>query len=442
MLKVIKFGGTSLASAAQFEKVAQIVRGDKTRRYVVASAPGKRYGNDIKVTDLLLSCYDKAQAREDFSDDFRQIRERFSQIIADLGISLSLDEDFDAFYEKIAHGATRDYVASRGEHFNARILASYLGFPYVEAAEGIFFDENGNLLQEETNEKLGALLKMNQRAVLPGFYGATQDGQIITFSRGGSDITGSLAARAVKADLYENWTDVSGLLMADPRIVKDPAPIKVVTYRELRELSYMGASVLHEDAIFPVRREGIPINIRNTNDPEDSGTMIVEQAQGSDGIVTGIAGKKGFGAIYIEKGMMNSELGFGRRVLSVLEEKKISFEHLPSGIDTLTVVVNRSDLEQRENELIQALQNAVKPDRIHFVENLCLIAVVGRGMINSPGTAARLFTALAREKINIRMIDQGSSELNIIVALEEKDYEKAIDAIYNEFRPERKMNAV
>ena len=442
MLKVIKFGGTSLASAAQFEKVAEIVRSDKTRRYVVASAPGKRYGNDIKVTDLLLSCYDSAQAGEDFSDQFRQIRERFSQIIADLGISLSLDEDFDAFYEKVANGASRAYIASRGEHFNARILAAYLGFPYVEAAEGIFFDENGNLLQEETNEKLGTLLKKNQRAVLPGFYGATEGGEIVTFSRGGSDITGSLAARAVKADLYENWTDVSGLLMADPRIVKDPAPIKVVTYRELRELSYMGASVLHEDAIFPVRREGIPINIRNTNDPADSGTMIVEQAQGSDGIVTGIAGKKGFGAIYIEKGMMNSELGFGRKVLSVLEDYKISFEHLPSGIDTLTVVVNRSDLEEKENELIHALQKAVDPDRIHFVENLCLIAVVGRGMINSPGTASRLFTALSREKINIRMIDQGSSELNIIVALEEKDYEKAMDAIYNEFRPERKMDVM
>ena len=281
-----------------------------------------------------------------------------------------------------------------------------------------------------------ALLKKNTRAVLPGFYGATEHGDIRIFSRGGSDITGSLAARAVKADLYENWTDVSGLLMADPRIVKDPRAIEYVTYRELRELSYMGASVLHEDAIFPVRREGIPINIRNTNAPQDAGTMIVEQAEKSTGIVTGIAGKKGFGAIYIEKGMMNSELGFGRRVLGVLEDRKISFEHLPSGIDTLTVVVDRNALVGHENEIIHDLQRAVHADRIHLVENLCLIAVVGRGMINSPGTAARLFGALAKEKINIRMIDQGSSELNIIVALEEDDYEKAICAIYKEFVPE------
>ncbi len=436
MLKVIKFGGTSLASAEQFKKVASIVREDKTRRYVVASAPGKRFSDDIKVTDLLLKCYALARERENFEEPFGQIKSRFEQIIAELGISLSLEEEFAAFYTRICKGASEAYIASRGEHFNARILAAYLNFPFIEVAEGIIFDEKGALMEEVTNEKLAALLKKHTRAVLPGFYGATEHGDIRIFSRGGSDITGSLAARAVKADLYENWTDVSGLLMADPRIVKDPRAIEFVTYRELRELSYMGASVLHEDAIFPVRREGIPINIRNTNAPEDAGTMIVENAEKSVGIVTGIAGKKGFGAIYVEKGMMNSELGFGRKVLGVLEEKKISFEHLPSGIDTLTVVVDRNALVGRENEIIHDLQKAVKADRIHLVEDLCLIAVVGRGMINSPGTAARLFSALAREKINIRMIDQGSSELNIIVALEEKDYEKALQAIYSEFVPE------
>lgn len=437
MLKVIKFGGTSLASAKQFEKVAEIVRADKSRRYVVASAPGKRFRDDIKVTDLLLSCYKLARCGENFDEPFQKIRDRFGEIIADLGIDFSLEKDFDLFYENIKNGASEAYIASRGEHFNSRILAAYLGFPFVEAAEGIFFGEDGKLLEEKTNEALAALLKKNTRGVLPGFYGATEKGDILTFSRGGSDVTGSLVARAAKADLYENWTDVSGLLMADPRLVKDPKPIEHVTYRELRELSYMGASVLHEDAIFPVRKEGIPINIRNTNAPEDPGTMIVKEAEKSKAIVTGLAGKKGFAAIYIEKAKMNSELGFGRRVLEVLEKKKISFEHLPSGIDTLTVVVAREEIEGRENEIIHDLQVALQADRIHLVENLCLIAVVGRGMINSPGTAARLFTALAREKINIRMIDQGSSELNIIVALEEKDYEKAIQAIYSEFVPER-----
>ncbi len=434
MLKVIKFGGTSLASAEQFRKVAAIVRADKSRRYVVASAPGKRFSDDIKVTDLLLSCYRLAREGESFEDPFSKICARFEEIISELGIELDLSEDFAAFHERVRKGASEAYIASRGEHFNAKILASFLGFPFVEAAEGIVFNQNGELLEEETNEKFGALLKKNPRAVIPGFYGATEHGDIRIFSRGGSDITGSLAARAVKADLYENWTDVSGLLMADPRIVSNPKSIEVVTYRELRELSYMGASVLHEDAIFPVRREGIPINIRNTNAPEDAGTMIVEQAEKSDSVVTGIAGKKGFGAIYIEKGMMNNELGFGRKVLSVLEERGISFEHFPSGIDTMTVVVDRASLFGHENELIHALGKAVQPDRIHLVEDLCLIAVVGRGMINSPGTAARLFGALASEKINIRMIDQGSSELNIIVALEEKDYEKAICAIYEAFR--------
>ncbi len=435
MIKVVKFGGTSLASAEQFKKVAAIIRADKTRRVVIVSAPGKRFREDIKVTDLLLTCYRLRSEDENFDEPFEAVCSRFREIISDLGIELSLEEEFRDFYQRVRRGASQAYIASRGEHFNARIMAAYLSFPFVEAAEGIIFDEGGRLLEEATNEKLGALLKKYPRAVLPGFYGATENGDVRTFSRGGSDITGSLAARAVGADLYENWTDVSGFMMADPRIVDNPRPISILTYRELRELSYMGASVLHEDAIFPVRREGIPINIRNTDAPEDDGTMIVEKTETDGGVVTGISGKKGLGAIYIEKSMMNNELGFGRRVLSVLEERNISFEHLPSGVDTLTVVLDRTALVGHENEIIHAMQKAVQPDRVHLVEDLCLIAVVGRGMINSPGTAARLFTALAEEKINIRMIDQGSSELNIIVALEEKDYEKAIRAIYHAFNP-------
>ena len=436
MLKVVKFGGTSLADANQFRKVAAIVRADETRRYVVASAPGKRSSKDIKITDLFLSCHKLAKEGVDFEEPFSRIRTRFEGIVEDLGIPLSLKEEFDALHDRIASGASEAYVASRGEYFSARVLSAFLGFPFVEAADCVVFDENGALLDEATNEKLGEVLKRYDHAVIPGFYGATEKGEIRTFSRGGSDVTGSLAARAVKADLYENWTDVSGLLMADPRIIKNPRPIDFVTYQELRELSYMGASVLHEDAIFPVRREGIPINIRNTNEPEAPGTMIVETAQKSRSIVTGIAGRKGFSAIHVEKDMMNSELGFGRRVLGVLEDWKISFEHLPSGIDTLTVVVERGTLKGREDKIISDLQKAVGTDRIYLVENLCLIAVVGRGMIRSLGTAARLFSALARAGINIRMIDQGSSELNIIVALEEKDYEKALQAIYSEFVPE------
>ncbi len=433
MLKVVKFGGTSLASAEQFRKVRDIILADKNRRYVVASAPGKRFSADIKVTDLLLSCYRLAREEENFDEPFNQICDRFREIIKILGVDLSLESDFEKFHERVRKGASEAYIASRGEHFNSKILAAYLGFPFVESAEVIVFDKSGRLLEEETNEKIAAKLSQYPYAVLPGFYGATEFGDVRIFSRGGSDITGSLVARAVKADLYENWTDVSLLLMADPRIVDHPRSMEFVTYRDLRELSYMGASVLHEDAIFPVRREGIPINIRNTDEPNHVGTMIVEQAEKSVGIVTGIAGKKGFGAIYIEKGMMNNELGFGRKVLSVLEEKGISFEHFPSGIDTMTVVVDRAALFGHENELIHALQKAVNPDHIHLVEDLCLIAVVGRGMMGNPGTAARLFNALAKEKINIRMIDQGSSELNIIVALEEKDYEKAICAIYSAF---------
>ncbi len=433
MLKVVKFGGTSLASSEQFRKVGAIVREDKDRRYVVASAPGKRYEEDVKVTDLLLSCYRLVREGESFEKPFAQICDRFRDIITELEVDLDLEEEFHSFHERVRKGASEAYIASRGEYFNARILAAYLDFPFVDAAEGILFHKNGALLEEETNDRLSALLRKYTRAVMPGYYGATEYGDIRIFSRGGSDITGSLAARAVKADLYENWTDVSGLLMADPRIVDNPRAIDVVTYRELRELSYMGASVLHEEAIYPVRREGIPINIRNTNAPEDAGTMIVERANKSVGTVTGIAGKKGFGAIYIEKGMMNNELGFGRRVLSVLEEKGISFDHFPSGIDTMTVVVDRAALFGHENELIHALQKSVQPDHIRLIEDLCLIAVVGRGMINTAGTAAKLFASFAKYDINVRMIDQGSSEMNIIVALDEKDFEKAICAAYEAF---------
>ncbi|MBQ7089718.1 MAG: aspartate kinase [Clostridia bacterium] len=436
MIKVLKFGGSSMADAAQFRKVAEIINAEPERRYVVVSAPGKRFSEDEKVTDLLLRCHALAGEGAEFEKTFDRIADRYRGIIADLGLSLSIEEELQTVKTAIGNGATVDYVASRGEYFNAIIMAAFLGVPFIDTAECIYFTAEGKLDTPKTDTVLRNRLSTTKRAVLPGFYGAMPDGSIKTFSRGGSDITGSIVAEAVEADLYENWTDVSGMLMADPRIVKNPAPIDIITYRELRELSYMGATVLHEDAVFPVRRSGIPINIRNTNAPEDRGTMIVPHTEEKGGrVVTGIAGKSGFTAIYIEKDMMNSELGYGRRVLEVLERNGISFEHLPSGIDTLSVVVSNKELDGKLDQVLADLKKKVCPDTVRVYDNLALLAVVGRGMIRSTGTAARVFATLARENINVRMMDQGSSELNIIVGISAEDYEKALCALYEEFQP-------
>ena len=434
MIKVLKFGGSSLADASQFRKVADIVKAEDSRRYVVASAPGKRDSSDAKITDMLLKCFELASAKMSIDEIFGKIKERYNQIIKDLNLEISLDEDFANIRFAILNHVGRDYIASRGEYLNSKILAAFLGFPFIDAAEGIFFLENGVFDSEKTNEAMRVILAQHEYAVIPGFYGSMPNGTIKTFSRGGSDITGSIVARAVNADLYENWTDVSGMLMADPRCVENPKPIEEITYSELRELSYMGATVLHEDAIFPVRKAGIPINIRNTNRPEDKGTMIVPRAAGpSENIITGIAGKVGFTAIFVEKDMMNSEVGFGRKVLEVLENHNICFEHLPSGIDTMSVIVNSEDLRDIKGNITAELVKAVDPDSITLFENLALIAVVGRGMIRTEGTAMRIFTALANAHVNVRMIDQGSSELNIIIGIEEKDYVTALRAIYYEF---------
>ncbi|MBQ3084555.1 MAG: aspartate kinase [Clostridia bacterium] len=436
MIKVLKFGGSSMADAAQFRKVAEIINAESERRYVVVSAPGKRFSEDEKVTDLLLHCHALASEGAEFEMTFNRIADRYRGIIADLGLSLSIEEELATVKAAIGNGATVDYVASRGEYFNAIIMAAFLEVPFIDTADCVFFNAEGKLDTPKTDTVLRNRLSTTQRAVLPGFYGAMPDGSIKTFSRGGSDITGSIVAEAVEADLYENWTDVSGMLMADPRIVKSPAPIDIITYRELRELSYMGATVLHEDAVFPVRRSGIPINIRNTNAPADRGTMIVPHTEEKGGrVVTGIAGKSGFTAIYIEKDMMNSELGYGRRVLEVLERNGISFEHLPSGIDTLSVVVSNKELDGKLDTVLADLKKKVCPDTIRVYDNLALLAVVGRGMIRSPGTAARVFATLAREHINVRMMDQGSSELNIIIGISAEDYEKALCALYEEFQP-------
>ncbi len=435
MLKVVKFGGSSLADANQFRKVAEIIKSDPDRRYVVASAPGKRDSHDVKVTDMLLQCFRLVRDKKSIDEIFDKITERYNGIIRDLGIDFSLEEDLKAIKMAISHHATQDYIASRGEYLNSKILANFLGFAFIDAEEGIFFDEKGLLDVERTDRELSRLLSYHEYAVVPGFYGSTPDGMVKTFSRGGSDVTGSIVARACHADLYENWTDVSGMLMADPRVVENPLPIPEITYRELRELSYMGATVLHDEAIFPVRKARIPINIRNTNCPDAPGTMIVHKASSNivPTVITGVAGKKGITAIHVEKDMMNSELGFGRKVLEVLENHGVSFEHLPSGIDTMSVLVSADALGSHKGSITAEIVKTVNPDSIILIEGLCLIAVVGRGMVNTEGTAARVFTALANAKVNVRMIDQGSSEINIIVAVEEKDYRKTIEAIYNEF---------
>ena len=434
MKKVVKFGGSSLANAEQFQKVGDIIRSDESRRYVVPSAPGKRFDEDIKVTDMLYGCYDAASKGEDITEKINAIKARYYEIIKGLGLSLSLEEEFKKIDEDFRAQAGIQYAASRGEFLNGKIMAAYLGYDFVDAASVIRFDKAGNLEAEETNKLLSKKLSKSQHAVIPGFYGACADGTVKTFSRGGSDVTGSLVAKAIHADIYENWTDVSGFLVTDPRIVHNPEPIEAITYRELRELSYMGATVLHEDAIFPVRKEGIPINIRNTNSPEDKGTLIVESTcKKPKFTITGIAGKKGFASITVEKSMMNTEIGFGRKVLGVFEDNNLSFEHMPSGIDTMTVFVHQSEFAAKEQQVIAGLHRAVQPDSIDLESDLALIAVVGRGMRRTRGTAGRIFSALAHAHVNVKMIDQGSSELNIIIGVENRDFETAIKAIYDIF---------
>ena len=434
MKKVVKFGGSSLANAEQFRKVGDIIRSEEGRRYVVPSAPGKRFSGDTKVTDLLYACYDRAAQGKEFGGIFQEIKERYYEIIRGLDLKLSLEEEFAQIEADFRAQAGTDYAASRGEFLNGKIMAAYLGYEFVDSAYVIRFDKNGNFDGEKTDRLLGKRLSKCERAVIPGFYGAKEDGTVQTFSRGGSDVTGSLVARAVHADIYENWTDVSGFLVTDPRIVENPAVIETITYRELRELSYMGATVLHEEAIFPVRKEGIPINIRNTNRPQDKGTFIVESTcRKPRYVITGIAGKKGFCSINIEKSMMNSEVGFGRKILQVFEDQGINFEHVPSGIDTMTVYVHQDEFEEKEQQVIAGIHRAVQPDFVEMESDLALIAVVGRGMKSQRGTAGRVFAALAHAHVNVKMIDQGSSELNIIIGVENRDFETAVKAIYDIF---------
>ena len=436
MVKVVKFGGSSLASAEQFAKVGDIIRADESRKYVVPSAPGKRNSRDTKVTDMLYACYAKAEAGEEFRVPLMKIKERYDSIINGLGLKVTLDEEFKTISKNFKEKAGVDYAASRGEYLNGILMADYLGYEFIDSATVIFFDEEGNLDADKTDKVLSKKLSECEKAVIPGFYGIGADGRVKTFSRGGSDITGSIVAKACHASLYENWTDVSGCLVADPRIIDNPQPIHVITYRELRELSYMGASVLHEDAVFPVRKAGIPINIRNTNAPEEPGTMIVPDSTDEElsaYTITGIAGKKDFTSINIHKDLMNSQIGFCRDVLNVLSEHQIPLEHMPSSIDSMTVIVDSAHLNGLEEEIRTEIIKAVQPDSIETEDGIALIAVVGRGMCRTRGVAARIFAALAHAHINVRMIDQGSSELNVIVAVKETDFEQAIRCIYDMF---------
>ncbi|MCH4191889.1 MAG: aspartate kinase [Butyrivibrio sp.] len=434
MKKVVKFGGSSLASAEQFQKVGDIIHADQDRCYVVPSAPGKRNSGDKKVTDMLYACYALAEEDQDFSAALADIKARYDEIIEGLKLKLSLNDEFKTIQKNFKAKAGRDYAASRGEYLNGILMAAYLGYTFIDAATVVSFNKDGSFDAEKTNQQMSRKLQKTERAVIPGFYGALPDGSIRTFSRGGSDITGSIVARAVKADVYENWTDVSGFLVADPRIISHPANIETITYTELRELAYMGASVLHEDSIFPVRKEGIPINIRNTNRPEDSGTWIVEStAKKSKYTITGITGKKGFCCVNISKDMMNSEVGFVRKVLQAFEDQNISIEHVPSGIDTMTVFVHQDEFIDKEQNVVSEIHRMAKPDILEIESDLALIAVVGRGMKSTRGTAGRIFSALAHANVNVRMIDQGSSELNIIIGVENRDFEKAIHAIYDIF---------
>lgn len=432
---VAKFGGSSLADSSQFKKVKSIVLSEEKRRYVVPSAPGKRHNKDHKITDLLYLCQKHAEQNLPFEEVYKIIEKRYTDICEELALDIDIHEVMRNIQNDIAAGASADYTASRGEYLNGIILASFLNYEFIDAAELIVFRKDGQFDAETTQKKVQTRLASVPRAVIPGFYGAMENGEVKTFSRGGSDVTGSIIARGVEATLYENWTDVSGFLMADPRIVENPRNIEKITYKELRELSYMGASVLHEEAIFPVKKAGIPINIKNTNAPQDSGTLIINDLSPVNytGTITGIAGKKGFTVIALEKMLMNSERGFLRKLLSILETNDISVEHMPSGIDSVSLVIADSELGNRAEKIMDEIRIQLNPDSIISYPNMALIAVVGRGMINTKGISAKVFGALGKEGINVRMMTQGSSELNIIIGIENDDFERAICAIYKSF---------
>ena len=437
-IKIAKFGGSSLADPAQYKKVKDIILSDPDRLLIVPSAPGKRHREDIKITDLLYLCHAQVSHRVPFSEIFRMIADRYLQIAEGLSIECDLQQVLEDIKHKIGSGASLDYVVSRGEYLNGLLLSHYIGCRFVDAADVIRFDKDGLVNPDTTREALQKSTSTGERVVIPGFYGSMPDGSLKIFPRGGSDITGAVVARAASADIYENWTDVSGFLVTDPGIVPSSKPIHTITYRELRELSYMGAQVLHEETIFPVLESGIPINIKNTNDPLNPGTLIVSYADPVTprGSITGSAGRKDFTVIAIEKNLMKREQGFVRRLLTILEQQQIRFEHMPSGIDTLSLVISNSELNSKLDKLLEEIQMQCQPDLMEVYPNMALIATVGHGMAYTPGISAKLFTALYQAGVNVRMIDQGSSEINIIVGVENKDFEEAVAAIYHAFFPD------
>ncbi len=439
--KTVKFGGSSLADAEHFRKVKDIVLSDETRKYVIPSAPGKRFTGDTKVTDMLYRCYELAREhdKEAFDGLFAKVTERFDGIISGLGMNLTLADEYDNIRNAMLHMSGRDYAASRGEYLNGKILAAFLGYDFIDAFDVVMFRDDGEFDAAKTEKAMSEALRRSERAVIPGFYGAMPNGTVRTFSRGGSDFTGSVVASVSGSDLYENWTDVSGFLAADPRIVKNPKTIETITYRELRELAYMGATVLHEDAVFPVRTVGIPINIKNTNRPDDRGTFIVPECRPGEGdIITGIAGRHGFSVICVEKDRMNSEVGFIRKVLSVLENNGLTCEHIPSGIDTMSVIIETESIAPVRELVLNTICTVVEPDAVSIEDGLSLIAVVGRNMVRAKGTAARIVGAIAGAGVNIRMIDQGSDEMNVIIGVDDDGFEKAVTAVYNEFAKDMK----
>lgn len=434
MLKVVKFGGSSLADACQFAKVKRIVEADEARRVVVVSAPGKRSSDDYKITDLLYLCAAHIKYKVSSKDIFDMIRGRYQEIASELHLTLDIDKEFAELWDQMQKGMTEDELASRGEYFSARLMADYLGFDFIDAAHWVKFNFDGTVNQEHSYQALTQFTE-GHKVVIPGFYGVMPDGRVHTFTRGGSDVTGALAAAALKADVYENWTDVSGILMADPRVVKNPQPIKLVTYSELRELSYMGASVLHDEAIFPVREANIPLNIRNTNEPENTGTTILEKISGDNSCIhiTGIAGRKGMSVISISKVGMSSESGALLQILDILAKRNINVEYIPSGIDSISIVVSSERVEKCLYEMLGEIQKYFKPDKIAVTEHIATIAVVSRKISEMPQLQGIILSALGKQGINIKMVVQGADALNVIIGIEENVFEKAMQAIYNEF---------
>ncbi len=438
MLKVCKFGGSSLASAETFKKVKAIIEADDARRIVVVSAPGKRTKEDMKVTDLLYITQAHLKYNAPYNDIFETVKQRYREIAAGCKLTVDIEAEFRKIEEKLSKKTGVDYIVSRGEYLNAVLMAAYLGYTFVDSADWLFFGYDGKVDYERSYFALKTIMERHPKVVLPGFYGSMPDGNIRTFSRGGSDVTGALAAVGAEADCYENFTDVSGVMMADPRLVENPKPISRITFAELRELSHMGAEVLHEETVLPVRKKNIPIFIKNTNAPEDPGTMIMESFDdeleaSSDHFITGVSGKKHYTIISIAKSLMNEEIGYIRKALEIIERYGLPIEHIPTGVDSFSIVLPSAGLEHCLHALISEITSRLAPDSVKVIPDISLIAVVGRRMALSPGVSGKIFTALGENKINVRMIEQCADEINIMIGVDDADFNKTIKVLYDSF---------